>query len=608
MSDNAKNSKNNEKIRDTPKVGVFICKCGGNISDVVNVNDVKLAVENCDNVSHADIDTFMCSAGGQIKMIEKIKDGSINKVVVASCSPKLHLRTFRKAVQKAGLNVYQYEHVNIREQDSWAHPHQKKEATDKAVSLIRAGVAKVSFSDSLEKVKVAIHDNVAVIGGGLAGLKAALNLATNGHHVDLIEKDDHLGGFASKLGIIFPTEQPATEIINQLISKVQENRDITIHLNTTVDHYEGAIGNFTLQLKTMTTDQYLQEEENALQAGVIVIATGFKPYEPQQGEFGYGDPRVITTVELTNYLKPGGLFENHLVLNNKKISSIGFMYCVGSRQIEGVHEPGPSGHLNAHCSRICCTTALGLANQIKKKFPETNIYNFYRDIRTYGRWQEQNYYEQASKNGVVFMKHADDEIPTVETSKKGVKISLKDKLTFGEEVEVPVDLLVLVVGMEAPNQEKIVEDLGITTGHDGFMLEVHPKLQPVEVAQGGLFLAGTAQSPMDMVETASSSGAASSKASILLNKQIAELEPFVAEVNAYQCTGTGLCVQECEYDALQMESTVVDGKEKTVVAIDSTKCTGCGACVAVCPNNAINVKGFKLKAFEAMVDAIVKEV
>ena len=313
-------------------------------------------------------------------------------------------------------------------------------------------------------------------------------------------------------------------------------------------------------------------------------------------------------------LAPGGLYEKEVILNRKKIKNIVFIHCVGSRQIEGINKPGKNGKVNEYCSRVCCTTALGLANQIKEKYPETNIYDLYQDIRTYGRFHEQQYYEKASKNGVIFLKYLPEQLPEVtvlEDNKNGspIKVNIKDQLTFGEEIQIPADLLVLVVGMVPRDQTYLIEEFKLPVGNDSFLLEVHPKLRPVEIATAGILLAGTAQSPMDITESSASAAASASKAATILSGDYTELEPFIAVVNQDLCDGCELCLQECEYsNAIRMVNREIDGKAIKQAEINPVLCKGCGSCVAVCPQAAIDVKGYSIKSLRDMVDAFVMEV
>ena len=672
-----------------PKVGVFICRCGGNISDVVDVEKVRESLATFDNVVISEVETFMCSNSGQESIVKSLEEGKINRVVVASCSPRLHQTTFRRAVERGGLNKYQYEHVNIREQDSWAHSHSPKEATDKAISLIRAGVNKVINNEPLNPIRVPVEKQVVVIGGGVAGLNAAKNLAQTGLHVHLIESSPYLGGRMANYDRIFPTEQRADELLLPLIDDVVNNPLITVHLNATVENATGYVGNFTFFVSEIPTrgvigeiteeefmhaievcPEYIPHELNLngisprkaisqplpgnypqtvgidwrhcshcgkceettklsghietqqisaitseIQAGAFIIATGYDTYEPYKGEYGWLESsNIITTPQLIRMLAPGGLFEKELILNRKKIKNIVFIHCVGSRQIEGINKPGKNGKVNEYCSRVCCTTALGLANQIKEKYPETNIYDLYQDIRTYGRFHEQQYYEKASKNGVIFLKYLPEQLPEVtvlEDNKNGspIKVNIKDQLTFGEEIQIPADLLVLVVGMVPRDQTYLIEEFKLPVGNDSFLLEVHPKLRPVEIATAGILLAGTAQSPMDITESSASAAASASKAATILSGDYTELEPFIAVVNQDLCDGCELCLQECEYsNAIRMVNREINGKAIKQAEINPVLCKGCGSCVAVCPQAAIDVKGYSIKSLRDMVDAFVMEV
>jgi heterodisulfide reductase subunit A len=351
-----------------------------------------------------------------------------------------------------------------------------------------------------------------------------------------------------------------------------------------------------------------QSEEIVQETGAIILATGFKPYAPKTGEYGHGSqPEVITLTDLTRLLAEtpaGAAFR----FNGKPIRRVGFIHCVGSRQIPGIHEEDADGRLNEYCSRVCCTATLHAACEIRERFPNTRVFDFYRDIRTYGRGHEA-YYDRASKDGVVFFRFEPEDAPVVERVKNDtypLSVRVKDVLTFGEEVQVGLDLMVLAVGMEPSNITHLVEMMKLPLGQDRFLQEVHPKLRPVELANSGMMLAGTCQAPMDIGEACSAAQAAAVKAAAILAKGYVELDPFVAEINADRCQGHSACVAECPEKALDMvEMKTADGAEKSVASVNPALCTGCGMCVAVCPENAIDINGWTLKQYEAMVDAIV---
>ncbi|RLA87453.1 MAG: CoB--CoM heterodisulfide reductase iron-sulfur subunit A family protein, partial [Deltaproteobacteria bacterium] len=353
-------------------------------------------------------------------------------------------------------------------------------------------------------------------------------------------------------------------------------------------------------------------EGHTVEAGVVVLATGIKPYTPRHGEYGFGEyDEVITLPELIKIMGKKKDTTTFLELNGRTIKSVAMIHCVGSRQIPGIHEEDETGYMNEYCSRTCCSATIQAANIIRETYPGTRVFDFYRDIRTYGRGQEE-LYEQAAKNKVLFLRFEAAEAPVV-TQNGGsnghpLSILVKDTLTFGEGVEVPVDLVVLAVGTEPNNVSDLAGMMKLPVGADRFLQEVHPKLRPVELSVAGVLLAGTCQSPMDMGEACNGASSAAAKASSLLTRGYVELDPFVAEVDLDLCAGTGSCVKAClQEGALHMVEIEEDGKKVQKAEVNAALCTGCGACVAVCPENAVNVKGWTLKQYEAMVDMIVTE-
>jgi heterodisulfide reductase subunit A len=351
-------------------------------------------------------------------------------------------------------------------------------------------------------------------------------------------------------------------------------------------------------------------EEFTLHTGVIILATGFRPYRPRREEYGFGEfPEVITLPELIRLLAEEKNGSGYLELHGRRIKRVALIHCVGSRMIPGIHPEDEEGRLNEYCSRTCCASTLQAAGAIRRAYPETDVFEFYRDIRTYGRGQEELYTE-ASRNNVIFFRFRPDEPPQVERNAgddgHSLLVRVKDQLLFGEELEVPVDLVALAVGMEPNDLTGMVEMMKLPVGEDGFLQEVHPKLRPVELSVAGILLAGTCQAPMDVGEACAAASAAAVKTATVLSRGYVELDPFVAAVDLDKCQGTGKCVAAClQEGALSLAETMVQGKQVIRAKVNPALCLGCGACVAVCPEGAINVQGWTLGQYEAMVDAIV---
>ena len=638
------------------RIGVFICHCGGNISDVVDVRRVAEEIGRLPGVACAITHTFMCSDPGQALIEQKIKELNLTRVIVAACSPSLHELTFRRTLGRAGLNQYLYEHTNIREQDSWVIAD-KELATEKAIRLLRASVARAAHLVPLEKRRIPIHPSALVIGGGVAGLTAARDLANRGIRVTLIESSPFLGGRMPRLAGLFPTGRQARELLRPLMDAVVNNPNITIHTNAELIRATGFIGDFRTTVRLhprgvgpdvtnveaaidacpeMTDDEFNFEytkrkaiylpyqgcyppypaidwrrctkcercleatggagidltgvpREIEIQSGVVLIAVGLDLYRPRRGEYGFGQFReVISLAQLNRILDPEGPTGGKLLINGKPVRSIGFMHCVGSMQQKGVHSPMADGKINDYCSRVCCTASLHAETELKARYPDLHIYDFHEDIRTYGRWHE-DYYTRASEQGVAFIRFNPLRPPRVEPDPLGeapLLVRTVDRLTFGEEIEVPLDVLVLAMGLVARDMSRLVDLFRCSVGPDRFLLEVHPKLRPVELASFGLFLAGSVQGPMDTVESSAGAAAAASKAAGLITQGQIELDPFIAKVSEEICSGCRICLSACPFDAIFRDDT------KSVAVINQALCLGCGTCVATCPCNAISQFGF----------------
>ncbi len=588
------------------KIGVYICYCGGNISDHVDVEEVRNRAEKMPNVAVARTNMFMCSDPGQELIIDDLKSGKVDRVVVASCAPSLHEATFRDAIKRAGSNPYIYDHANIREQVSWVHDGDP--ATDKATILIASAAAKAKLLKPLEVVRVEAKKHTTIIGGGIAGLKTALDIAEKGIEVTLLEKLPVLGGQLNNLDKLAPFREKASDILKEVLDQVVNHKLITIHTDCEIEDVKGYVGNFSLNI-SKTSDN--KKATFNLNTGAIVMATGSVSYTPFMGEFGFGQHKqVITLQDLILILKENKSTGSVLEVNGNRIKNMVMIHCVGSRQIPGIHQPKENGQLNEYCSRTCCAAMLNASNQIREKFPQTSIYEMYRDIRTYGRGQEE-LYDKASANKVVFMRYEADALPEVskiDNPDYPLQVKIKDSLTFDEEMDVPADLVVLATGIEPDDVSGLASMMKLPIGTDKFLLEVHPKLRPVEFPLTGIFLAGTCQAPMDVGEVSNAAGAAAVKASALLRKGYIELDPFVAEVNIDKCQGHGACVEACiKEGALSLVDVDIDGKTVKKAQVIPAMCLGCGACAAVCPEKAIDINGWALKQYEDMVDAIVSD-
>jgi heterodisulfide reductase subunit A2 len=572
------------------KIGVFVCYCGGNISDFVDVEKVREEVAREPGVVIARTHMFACSDAAQQEMIDDIRTAGLDGLVVASCAPSLHLHTFRGMAERADLNRYQYVQVNLREQCSWAHTNDKKGATEKAIHLLRAGITKCALTNPLNPLRVETKPRVLVVGAGVAGMRASLSLADMGLAVYLIEKGAKPGGWALQAGRMGPEGQPGPEVVATLLKRIQEYDRITLYTQAELVEKTGSIGDFDVKIN-------VKGDEVSLNVGAIIITTGFTPYLPAKGEYGWGADGVVDLLQFRQMLS-----DEKLEVHGKPLRDVAFIYCVGSRQAEETDScPNP----NRYCSRYCCTAATYTAvmlHELAIKTKQTiNQYHLYRDVRTYGNLE--TIYEQARHDRALFLRWEPDHPPVVEEADGRLSVKVRDTLDGGEELEIGADLVVLVTGMEPRENDRLNQALKLPQSTDGFYKEIHPKLRPVETVIDGVFIAGAAQGPKTMSESVTSALAAVAKTGSLLKKGYVDLEPLIAQVDNDKCTWCNECLKACPYHAI--EKMICDDKE--VALVIASLCKGEGACIPVCPHDAIAVEGFRNDQIIAMIDASLKE-
>ncbi|MEM3550555.1 MAG: CoB--CoM heterodisulfide reductase iron-sulfur subunit A family protein [Candidatus Bathyarchaeia archaeon] len=560
-----------EVSQEEPRIGVFICHCGINIGGIVRVPEVVEYARKLPNVVYAEENLYTCSDDTQKRIRDKIKEHNLNRVVVASCTPRTHEPLFRETVREAGLNQYLFEMANIRDQCSWVHMHQPKEATEKAKDLVRAVVAKARLLKPLKNPTVNVTPVGLVIGGGVSGMTAALELARQGFRVHLVEREKELGGHLKKIYYILEGEDPQKQL-NRLVKEVMENDKIHVYLGAEVEEVSGFVGNFKSKIRQ-------NGEEKVVEHGIVIVATGAVEYKPK--EYLYGeDPRVMTQHELEEKIAKGEF----------KGQKVAMIQCVGARTEE-----------RPNCSRICCGQAIKNALKIKELNPEADIYVLYKDIRSYGF--KEDYYREAASKGVIFINYSDERKPQV-TSTEG-----KLKVTFWEPVlkrmvQIEPDIVVLSAAtIPNPDNKKIAEMLKVPLAKDGFFLEAHMKLRPVDFQTDGVFLCGMAHSPKFIEESISQACAAASRAATILSKKALEMEGIVANVDEDLCSGCRICELLCPFGAIEMKEE--DGK--TVAHVIEALCKGCGVCGTACPTKAIVLGHFTTEAILAQVRAVLRE-
>jgi heterodisulfide reductase subunit A len=569
------------------RIGVYVCHCGGNISDHVDVDQVVAAAQAEAGVVVARQMMFACSDSGQGEMERDIAEGRLDGLVVASCSPKLHVVTFRGVAKRAGLNPYEYTQVNVREQASWIHADDPQGTTDKAISLVRAGIARTRLSEPLDPVVVETTQKTLVVGGGVAGLRAAIGLADIGLGVFLIEREAQLGGWVGTFEEMYPTGKNGRQLIAELIDGVRQRPQITVFTGAELVSKSGSFGNYQVGLRLGGPGA----ETMTVEVGSIIVATGFETYQPGVGEFGYRIEGVVTLPEFKAIIDGS---EGPLTFAGRPVRNVVYVYCVGSRQGPDM----PDG--NAWCSRYCCAATVAASVQVASRDARIHQYHLYRDMRTYGKFESM--YTESRKLGSVYLKFADDAPPAVARDQAGgLRVTVRDLLTGGEELAIPADLVVLVTGMIPRPNEALVGVLKLPLGSDGFFNEIHPKLRPVETVVDGVYIAGACQGPKNSSESVASGLAAVTQSAVILKKGFAELDPLVATVDADACTACGLCVAACPYGAIEMAAA--GGTTKAVIS--ETGCKGCGGCVPVCPENAIDLRGYTDAQVTAMIDGLV---
>jgi len=654
---------NNEEIR----IGVYVCHCGVNIGGVVDCPDVAEYAKTLPNVVYATDYKYMCSDPGQAMIQEDIKEKNLNRIVVAACSPRLHEPTFRRCVEEAGLNKFLFEFANLREQDSWVHMDLPEEATAKAKDLTRMAVAKARLLEPLEATKVEVNNTALVIGGGVAGIQTSLDLADMGFKTYVVERNPTIGGRMGQLDKTFPTLDCSMCILAPKMVDCQKHENIELISYAEVKEVDGFIGNFTVKVekKPRYVDEALctgcgscqeacpieipnyydegvgmvkaayipfpqavplcatidkdyciecnlcvqacgpeaidhnqQPEIIELEVGTIVAAIGYDPFDPSGiYQHGYGRfSNVITAMEIERMINASGPTGGHVIKPSDGIEPkrVAFIHCVGSRD-EQIGKP--------YCSRVCCMYSMKNAQLCIDHEPDTEVTCYYMDLRSFGKGYEEFYKTSQEKYGIEFIRGKPAQI--FENDDLTLTIRAEDTL-LGKVTEYTYDLVVLSIGLEhSAGSDELRQTLGLSRSADGFYMEAHPKLRPVDTLTDGVYIAGVAQGPKDIPDSVAQGSAAASRAAIPMAKGEVEIEPIIASNDETVCGACQVCVELCPFDAISIASGV-GGKE--FAQINSALCKGCGTCVGACPSGAMNQQHFKTEQIMAQISAALEDL
>ncbi len=654
-------------MEDDLKIGVYLCHCGVNIAGVIDMDNLEEFTKTLPHVSKVTQFKFMCSDTGQKLIKEDIQAGLVNRVVVAACSPRMHEPTFRRAIEGAGMNKFLFSQANIREHSSWISMNDKEGASRIAKDHIRMEVAKVAKLEPLVAEKVKVEPSCLIIGAGISGMNAALDLAEQNFHVYLVEKEATIGGHMAQLDKTFPTMDCSACILTPKMVDVNQHENITLMAYSEVENVEGYVGNFKVTVRQkaryvdtekctgcgecaqacpvtvpnefdlglslrkaaylpfpqavpayytldmdhcilcgICADKSVCEPEAIiyddkdklveLNIGTIIVATGYEPFDPTPlKEYGYEKyENVISSMQMERLLSSYGPTLGKPVRPSdlKPPHSVAFVQCVGSRDFH------PGAH--KYCSRVCCMYAIKQARQYMEKHPDAKIYIFYMDVRAFGKGYEE-FYEVASREyGITFIRGRLSEV-FEDPEDKSIWLRGEDTL-LQTPVEIKADLVVLSVGLEArEDSNKIASLLSIQKTEDGFFMEAHPKLRPVDTLTDGIFVAGVAQGPKDIPDAVAQAKGAASSAAGLMAKGFAEIEPYYSIVDDAKCTGCKACNSMCPFGAITFD------KFKGVTVINPAKCKGCGTCLPACPFGAISQNHFKEEQLNVIIRSVLKD-
>ncbi|KMY67595.1 heterodisulfide reductase [Desulfocarbo indianensis] len=553
---------------DTPRIGVFVCSCGINIAGVVDVEAVAEYARSLPYVSFVTNNLFTCSQDTQDKMAEVIKEQNLNRVVVAACTPRTHEPLFQETLQAAGLNKYLFDMANIRNQDSWVHAGEPEKATEKAKDLVRMAIAKAALLQPLQEVRLSVNPAALVIGGGIAGMNAALNLAQQGFETHLLERDTQLGGNARLIRSTAQGEDVAS-YLKDLTAKLEAQDGLQIHLGAAIKDVDGFVGNFKT---TLAADG----AEKTIEHGVTIIAIGASEYKP--AEYAYGQhPKVMTHLEMDAAFMNGEL-------DPARIKNAVFIQCVGSREPE-----------RPYCSKVCCTHSVESAIHIKDHNPDAQVVILYRDMRTFG--ERELLYKEARSKGVLFMRYDVENKPRVAAEGDKLIVTATDHV-LGRDIVIEADVVGLASAIVSHRAEDLAQMFKVPLDEDGWFLEAHQKLRPVDFATDGVFMCGLAHYPKPIEEAVAQAQAAVSRAVTVLSRKEMYLSGTVAVIDQSKCVGCGVCWTVCPYQAISED-------EKGLAVVNEALCKGCGTCVASCRSGAPNLKGFTTQDVMAQIEALL---